>query len=100
MSKPKPLRVRPVQRFGSPPHYRFAETAVQLEHHDTDIKLLLPSGASLLVQYRIEGESVDVFYADKDGAPKTASIYVYEADLRPAKKRQGALQGEQIILCL
>jgi len=41
-------------------NYRFGTMEIQLPNYEADIKLVLPNGEHITLQYRLEGPSIDV----------------------------------------
>ena len=44
-------------------HYTYSEATLSIPNHDTDLKLVLPNGRTLLLQYRVETTSMDICLA-------------------------------------
>ncbi len=42
------------------PSYRASDVNVQLPDHDTDVVLFFPNGEKMIVQWRVEGPSLDI----------------------------------------
>lgn len=99
LKKPE-LKVRDViNNKNSALGYQFMETELQMPDHDFDIRLIRPDGTSLLVQWRVENETVDICLCKDKEEPDKRAVYVTKADLSSAKRRKdGSLKGEQITI--
>jgi len=66
--------------------YKFQEHRIELKDHDTDIRIVLPSGEQLIVQCRVEGPSIDLCMGDPLSKPeKTWSATCWIGpDMKPA----------------
>lgn len=99
MKKPK-LRVKEViNPKGKQSGYQFMGTELRMPDRDFDIRLIRPDGTSLLVQWRIENETVDICLCKDKEEPDKRAVYVTKADLSSAKRRKdGSIKGEQITI--
>lgn len=80
------------------PHYRHGDLELQLQPFDNDITIVLPSGHSLLLQYRPESESVDVFFGE--GQRVIVGLFK-DQRLTPIKKlKNGNARCSQILICM
>jgi hypothetical protein len=79
--------------------YKYLGTELKMPDHDFDIRLIKPDGTSLLVQWRVEGETVDVCVCNGDGQAEIAAVYVYMNDLGPAiKRKHGGFLAQQVTI--
>jgi hypothetical protein len=80
--------------------YKFLGMKLKMPAHDFDIRLIRPDGSSLLVQWRVDGETVDVCLCKNKDEDDTSAVYVYMADLSPAKRERedAPFQAQQITI--
>lgn len=101
LKKPK-LKVRDVIKDskGRIVPYQFMGTEIQMPDYDFDIRLIRPDGTSLLVQWRIENETVDVCLCKDQDNPDTRTVCVTDANLGNVKRsrKDGSMQGQQITI--
>lgn len=81
--------------------YKWAEGSVKLPKHDSDLRVKLPNGLELLIQYRGENQTTDICLM-KDGKDQKAVISTFNGDLTDAKPLPGknSSLAEQILITL
>lgn len=80
-------------------HYKFVGTELELPDHDFDIRLNRADGTSLLIQWRIENETIDICFCKDEYTVDTRAVYVTDATLKNVKRRKDmALVGQQITI--
>ena len=74
--------------------YKFSQRKIKVPNHDHDITIAVPGGGVMTLQYRVEGNSIDLCLP-----PKTPTMVWKDGDLTPAHlKRNGSTFAEQICL--
>ena len=65
-------------------HYTTSDVSIDIPDHDTDIHLKLPNGESITLQFRPEGNTVDICL------PKNMQVHNWQgSDMKPAPKQRG-----------
>jgi hypothetical protein len=90
-------------------NYVYSEIDIELQPHDTDINVILPSGKIMVVQCRVEGPSIDICMGDPEASPPKTweAINWIGPDMKPApvvktgkKHFRETHEVNQICLCM
>jgi hypothetical protein len=84
-----------------PLNYKFSNKTVKLPKHDSDLRVKLPNGLELLIQYRNENDTTDICLT-KDGMDQKCVVQAFNGDLTEAKKLPGknCCLAEQVLITL
>lgn len=79
-------------------HYRWCDAEIDMPlNHDVDVRFKMPDGNYVLLQFRVDGNSVDVFFPE----PVEVALFKDE-EFHPAPKirKQHFRMAKQLVVCL
>lgn len=78
-------------------HYRWCDTVIDLpKNHDVDVRFNMSDGNFVLLQFRVDGNSVDIFFKQ---ALEVALFKDEEFHPAPKIRKQHMRMARQMVVC-
>jgi len=75
--------------------YEYSQLGLQLPDHDVDLDLKFPDGRVVVLQWRVEYQTIDLCFSEDD----MRHIYTGDGIAPGEQEKDGSIIGNQIIIC-